>query len=417
MFPTSQSAFRFEERNDIDIAFTDKYKGWISKVIFCKPAIQIVINRLLILKTSNNYKKLNKELKYLINGTTIFLTPYDCEFVLNTFNKITTIKHFLNKYVYPTLKVKNINPKETINSQDLQFQEFTPLDKNIVTIENDSKIYKFRISEILTIYKFAVYNIDSNYMIPEPITPKNPYTNEELTLRQQYILYEKLLSHFCKKGKTLPEHYILMKNSYFSTEKFKIKYYCYLIYKCAITETQNLSDDEWFMNIDNYLCEYDHYCRICFRKTKNVRKLFSGILELFVLNEHDVYSYGDAENEYTKIAKKYGLLFDEKHEMTHRRISRARRPARWRPIQNTQEETETAPNNNTQNENQANTETDQFITNSDSENQSTTSSESESQSTTSSDSETQSDRHFSGFLEVLESESLGLLPSEGNSAI
>ena len=417
MFPTSQSAFRFEERNDIDITFTDKYKGWISKVIFCKPAIQIVINRLLILKTSNNYKKLNKELRYLKNGTTIFLTPYDCEFVLNTFNKITTIRHFLNKYVYSTLKVKNINPKETINSQDLQFQEFTPQDKNVVTIENDSKIYKFRISEILTIYKFAVYNIDSNYMIPEPIIPKNPYTNEELTLRQQYILYEKLLSYFCKKGKTLPEHYILMKNSYFSTEKFKIKYYCYLIYKCAITETQNLSDDEWFMNIDNYLCEYEHYCRICFRKTKNVRKLFSGILELFVLNEHDVYSYGDAENEYIKIAKKHGLVFDEKHEMTHRRISRARRPARWRPIQNTQEATETTSTNTTQHENQTNTETDQSTINSDSENQSTTNSDSENQSTTSSDSETQSDRHFSGFLEVLESESLGLLPSEGNSAI
>jgi hypothetical protein len=417
MFPTSQSAFRFEERNDIDITFTDKYKGWISKVIFCKPAIQIVINRLLILKTSNNYKKLNKELRYLRNGTTIFLTPYDCEFVLNTFNKITTIRHFLNKYVYSTLKVKNINPKETINSQDLQFQEFTPQDKNVVTIENDSKIYKFRISEILTIYKFAVYNIDSNYMIPEPIIPKNPYTNEELTLRQQYILYEKLLSYFCKKGKTLPEHYILMKNSYFSTEKFKIKYYCYLIYKCAITETQNLSDDEWFMNIDNYLCEYEHYCRICFRKTKNVRKLFSGILELFVLNEHDVYSYGDAENEYIKIAKKHGLVFDEKHEMTHRRISRARRPARWRPIQNTQEATETTSTNTTQHENQTNTETDQSTINSDSENQSTTNSDSENQSTTSSDSETQSDRHFSGFLEVLESESLGLLPSEGNSAI
>ena len=117
------------------------------------------------------------------------------------------------------------------------------------------------------------------------------------------------------------------------------------------------------------------------------------------------------------ISKKYGLLFDEKHEMTHRRISRARRPARWRPIQNTQEETETTSNNTTQNENHANTETDQFTINSDSENQSTTSSESENQSTTSSDPETQSDRHFSGFLEVLESESLGLLPSEGNSAI
>ena len=306
MLPTSQSTFRFEEKNHTDITFIDKYKGWISKVINCKPAIQIVINRLLILKTTNNYKKLNKELRYLKNGTTIFLTPNDCQYVINIFNKFTLIRHFLNKYVYSPLKVKNYKSKEIINSQDLQLQEFKPEDKNVIMIENKSKVYKFRISEILTIYKFAVYNIDSGYMIPQPVIPKNPYTNEELTLRQQYILYEKLLDYFCKKGKTLPEHYILIKNSYFSTEKFKIKYYCYLIYKCALTETQNLSDDEWFMNIDNYLSEYSHYCRICFRKTKNVRKIFSGILELFILNEHDVYSYGDAEIEYLEIAKKHG---------------------------------------------------------------------------------------------------------------
>lgn len=324
----THSAFRFDTNSNNDIDFTNKYRGWFS-ILGCKSHIQIVLNRLHTLRTMNNYKKLNKELKYLYNGTTVFLTPYDCKYTVNLFTKITTLRHFLNKCVCSIINKRNTK-KEVINTQDLEFQEIKETDTNIIKIENLSKIYQFRINEILTIYKFSVYNIDTNYYIPEPIKPKNPYTNEELTCKQNYVIYQEILKYFCKKGRCLPEHYILLKNSYFCTEKFKKKYYCYLIYKAAITETHNLSDDDWLLNIDNYLCNYSHYCNICFRKLKNVRQIFSGILELFVLNENDVYSYGDAENEYVKIASKHNLIFNEKHEIQHRNIVRARRPASWR---------------------------------------------------------------------------------------
>tara|TARA_B100000497_G_C7616548_1_gene370336 strand:+ start:37 stop:963 length:927 start_codon:yes stop_codon:yes gene_type:complete len=308
--------------------------------------------------------------------------------------------------VYSTLKKRKNKEINIINNQDLQFNDIHNYDKNIIKLENNSKIYQFRISEILAIYKFAVYNINSDYIIPEPITPKNPYTNEELTLRQQYIIYDKILDYYCKKGRSLPEHYILMKNSYFSTDKFKKKYYCYLIYKCAVTETNNLSEDDWFMNIDNYLGEYDHYCRICFKRTKNVRKIFSGILELFVLNEHDIFSYGDAISEYMKIAKNHNLIFDDKHEIMHRRVVRARRRATWR---NNQTITNTSVNLDTENitgDTAVNTTVNTTVnTNEDVD------------STTSRDSSQESPTTFSGYLGILESESLGLLPSEDNSEI
>tara|TARA_Y100000389_G_scaffold189473_1_gene213254 strand:- start:1531 stop:2751 length:1221 start_codon:yes stop_codon:yes gene_type:complete len=403
----SESFFRFQRNSDsaVNINFTEKYKGWLS-IIYCKSIIKIVLNRLDILKKNNNYKKLNKELKYLHNRNTVFLTPYDCEFVINTFSKLTIIRHFLNKHVYSTLKKRKNKEINIINNQDLQFNDIHNYDKNIIKLENNSKIYQFRISEILAIYKFAVYNINSDYIIPEPITPKNPYTNEELTLRQQYIIYDKILDYYCKKGRSLPEHYILMKNSYFSTDKFKKKYYCYLIYKCAVTETNNLSEDDWFMNIDNYLGEYDHYCRICFKRTKNVRKIFSGILELFVLNEHDIFSYGDAISEYMKIAKNHNLIFDDKHEIMHRRVVRARRRATWR---NNQTITNTSVNLDTENitgDTAVNTTVNTTVnTNEDVD------------STTSRDSSQESPTTFSGYLGILESESLGLLPSEDNSEI
>jgi len=423
----SESFFRFQRNSnsEVNINFTEKYKGWLS-IIYCKSVIKIVLNRLDILKKNNNYKKLNKELKYLHNRNTVFLTPYDCEFVINTFSKLTIIRHFLNKHVYSTLNKRKNKEINIVNNQDLQFNDINNYDKNIIKFENNSKIYQFRISEILAIYKFAVYNINSDYIIPEPIIPKNPYTNEELTLRQQYIIYDKILDYYCKIGKSLPEHYILMKNSYFTIDKFKKKYYCYLIYKCAVTETNNLSDDDWFMNIDNYLGEYDHYCRICLKKTKNVRKIFSGILELFVLNEHDVFSYGDAISEYMKIAKKHHLIFDDKHEIMHRRVVRARRRATWRnnqTITNTSVnlETETITVNTT-GDTAVDTTVDTAVdttgdTAVDTTGDTTGDTNEDVESTTNSDSSQESPNTFSGYLGILESESLGLLPSEDNSEI
>ena len=414
---TSESFFRFQRNSnsEVNINFTEKYKGWLS-IIYCKSAIRIVLNRLDILKKNNNYKKLNKELKYLHKRTTVFLTPYDCEFVINTFVKLTIIRHFLNKHVYSTLTKRKNREKKFLNNQDLQFNEINSYDKNIIKLENNNKIYQFRISEILTIYKFAIYNVNPDYIIPEPTTPKNPYTNEELTLRQQYIIYDKILDYYCKKGKSLPEHYILIKNSYFSTDKFKKKYYCYLIYKCAVTETNNLSDDEWFMNIDNYLVEYDHYCRICFKKTNNVRKIFSGILELFVLNEHDIFSYGDAISEYMKIAKKHNLIFDDKHEIMHRRVVRARRRATWR---NNQTTTNTSVNLNTEGPSDNNFDDADIVTSSIEDNtvNTTEGNLEDTNSNISSDSSQEETNTFSGYLGILESESLGLLPSEDNSAL
>ena len=330
------STFRFNTNSQypININFTNKYKGWFS-CLNCKGHIQILLNRLFILKKNKNYKKINKELLYLYNNTTIFLTPNDCKFTIDTFNKLCRLRHFLYKYVYPTLNIyksglqKKYNGTqvkhnlEVANLNDLQFNKFNETDTNLVQIVSNNKIYNFRISEIISIYKFSLNNHE--WVVPEPMNPKNPYTNEELTLKHHYTIYKKMLEFYCKKQKCLPEHYILLKNSYFNVELFNKKYYCYLLYKAAVTESNNLSDSEWFLNINNYLIDYPHYCAKCFYKTKNVRKIFSGILELFVLNENEVYSYGDAETEYEKLAKENNLYFDSKHEVFHRKYRRIRR--------------------------------------------------------------------------------------------
>jgi hypothetical protein len=122
-------------------------------------------------------------------------------------------------------------------------------------------------------------------------------------------------------------------------------------------------------------------------------------LELFVLNENDVYSYGDAENEYVKIASKHNLIFNEKHEIQHRNIARARRPASWR-TNRTSRITNTIENNITNNN-------ESTIINQFDDESNDSSSENASQS--------ESLQSFSDMSDNLEE--LPFLPSEDNSSI
>ena len=98
-----------------------------------------------------------------------------------------------------------------------------------------------------------------------------------------------------------------------------------MLYKSAVGEVINISTNEWFMNMDDYLSSSTHYCKKCFQKNRSIRKQFEGILELFVLNDQNVYTYGDAMRNYSKIAKKNNLFFKANHYISHRKFKRVRR--------------------------------------------------------------------------------------------
>lgn len=316
---TPGEPFQFEQSALVNYNFTSKYRGWFS-IIKCKSNIQVLLNKLFTLKSEKNFKNLNSELHYLYNHLTIFLTPNDCEYTLDTFNKLCLIKRLIDNYRSSSLKkeISNIT-----NDTDLLLNEFDKKDKNTICLNINNASYRFRIHELLSIYKFSSFNM--NYSCPEPINAKNPYTNEPISMKDHFIIYEKLFKHYCSNGKSLPEHYILLKNSYFDINLFNKKYYCYMLYKSAVGEVINISTNEWFMNMDDYLSSSTHYCKKCFQKDRSIRKQFEGILELFVLNDQNVYTYGDAMRNYSKIAKKNNLFFKANHYISHRKFKRVRR--------------------------------------------------------------------------------------------
>lgn len=295
--------------------FIKTYSGWLHG--YCKQNISSKVDLLMLHYGKMQFTELNKQLHYLYTNSAVFFTKDDCKETIRIFNKLLYIKGWFYKYI----KKSTLKTPLLVNNIDLQLEEFKDSDKNVVTINCNKLVYTFRISELLSIYRHSTTNLD--YDIPKPLLPMNPYTNEQFTLKQHYIIYDKLLDYYCGLRRTLPEHYILFKNSYFDTELFYKKYYVFLMYKTIRTTVKNMTLIEWLSEMDRLCGGLDSHCKICFNKLKNVRTIFKNVLELWLLNENDIWIFGCGLNEYNRIAKSNKQHFQQTHYITHRLIKRA----------------------------------------------------------------------------------------------
>ena len=295
--------------------FIKTYSGWLHG--YCKQNISSKVDLLIFCYSKMKFIELNTQLHYLYTASAVFFTEDDCKETVNIFNKLVYIRSWLYKYT----KKSTLKTPLLVNNIDLQLEEFKDSDKNVVTINCNKRVYTFRISELLSIYRHSTTNLD--YDIPKPLLPMNPYTNEQFTLKQHYIIYDKLLDYYCGLRRTLPEHYMLFKNSYFNTGLFYKKYYVFLMYKTIRATVKNMTLREWLFEMDRLCGVIKTHCKICFNKLKNVRIIFANVLELWLLNESDIWVFGCGLDEYKRIAKSNKLYFKKKHYITHRLIKRA----------------------------------------------------------------------------------------------
>ena len=321
----SKPAFRFTlqpEHPNINIDFIKKYDGWLNNISE-SDKIKYKITELFSNYKSKDFCLINNELHYLYSNTLTFFTPTDTYKTIKIYNDLILLRNFINKIVskYIRLKLLKVYHKnwEISNKIDLSLNKFSSSDSDIIFINdyNLKKIYSFRASEIINIYRFSLeYN---NEGTPLPINPKNPYTNECFTLKQHYEIYNCLLKYFFKRYKTLPEIYILFKNSYFSKDIFASKSIIYLVSRNTRIYVSNLTFNEWLYEINDFAENIRGFCFSCFKKKKNIRYLCKNILELFILNENDIYYYGDAIAEFKKILSENLLIFGKRHNIVHRR--------------------------------------------------------------------------------------------------
>lgn len=274
------------------------------------------LNEMYSFYLDKNFHELNIKLEKFYSGNVFFLLEEDCKLVLNCFRKLLLLRNFIMKKLFYI----NCNSLELSNETDLGYNKINLNDDDILSLINCKKYkYCFRISEVVNLYKYALFNHDDE--ISEPIVPKNPYTGQNLTMHHHYILYEYILEYYCKKKKSLPEFYLIFKNSYFDITKFYCKYYIQLNYNAVNNYVRDMDFRQWLFSLSEYVSGQSFFCRNCFRTKTNVRQIFSNSLQLFMLNDIDMFSYGDGLDNFIDLCKKTSLYFDKDHNHKNDRSS------------------------------------------------------------------------------------------------
>ena len=78
---------------------------------------------------------------------------------------------------------------------------------------------------------------------------------------------------------------------------------------------------QWLFSLSEYVSGQSFFCRNCFRTKTNVRQIFSNSLQLFMLNDIDMFSYGDGLDNFIDLCKKTSLYFDKDHNHKNDRSS------------------------------------------------------------------------------------------------
>ena len=68
---------------------------------------------------------------------------------------------------------------------------------------------------------------------------------------------------------------------------------------------------QWLFSICEYVSEQSFFCQKCFRKKANIRQIFSHSLQIFMLNDLDMFSYGDGLDNFIDICKKTHYIFQK----------------------------------------------------------------------------------------------------------
>ena len=320
--------FRFNTNITNNLKNLDFMKGYK----FNFPNQNSNINAYVSILFSNYLKKkffkINEMNERFIKNNSL-LTEKENNKIIILFEKIILIKNFFRKYLYRESKlnkpftIKTKKNWEILNETDLSLNKFKDED-NYILIKNYStkQAYKFKITDILKLYKHSIYNSNGDFVYPSPKQLVNPYTGETITLKQHVDIYNNLLKFYSKKVKCLPNYICNFKGSYFNITRYMSRFNTDLFYRSAYYYVNNFTNTEWDESFIDYILSFPSikktFCKICFKKFQNRRKLFTKVLVIGNLNDNNIFSYGDGINIYIKLAKEHSLFFSNSHVMNHR---------------------------------------------------------------------------------------------------
>jgi hypothetical protein len=246
----------------------------------------------------------------------------------------------INKYIEALIVIKNFvqsrykrikyEKKEYVNNQNLLMIDFEKNDF-IISIQNNDKIYRFDVRDIINLYKYSIKDIDRyTYLNHDLKKICNPYTGLPFNLKDSISIYFQLLDYFRAKG-FIPSFIQNFKECYFDVDTYYNTYYNKIMNK-SVTDYLNYIDmelykEEFLEMILSTNAIKSSYCKHCYEKKNVYKNIFFPVVKLYILNSNNIYIYGNYETLFFEIAETENLLFDNDHRTFHRkRVARRRTP-------------------------------------------------------------------------------------------
>lgn len=267
---------------------------------------------------TNNYiksfKDFNNKLKEIESNP--FLNKNNLteikEITFKNIKVINTIKYFLrNRHI-------NRNYEYPI-TEDLHFNKLSSYDSEDIIHIKDSvnrRYWSFYYKDLINIIKTSIKNNEDNF--PNPLNPKNPYTNQIFTISNLYKIYSKINNY------DLPlEVYLYYKNN-FNKRLMLVNHWIYFVKSACKNYVKNMNDIEFLNELIGALKGYlnpKQYDWEKIKDDKNMREKFENIVIKINLSENTYFSDKELEdikkellsiiqiNSYKRIYKKVQKKF------------------------------------------------------------------------------------------------------------
>jgi hypothetical protein len=192
-----------------------------------------------------NYNMKKSRFKYYERQEDILRNPLfneeNKEQLKDYFHKNASLKFLCNKFY---LKIKNRLIKPA-NGTDIYCDNFEP-NKELICIQRKEFIWQFVPEQILLLVNKSL--TFSNYMIPEPSFPKNPYTNKLFNKLEMYKIHS-----FLKKR----NHNDMLYFDLFYKYQFDIDEFTYNCFKILKTDTVTETVKGWRYDDEDLLAYID----------------------------------------------------------------------------------------------------------------------------------------------------------------
>ena len=263
------------------------------------------------------YQKVEEIMTSLKNNTKAF---YSTDMKTELLKLVTSYLTIRKTVQIGYKKVRKVAVR--VNELNLSLSTILPNKSIDVTIDNS--IYSFDVNELLKIYRYSLHSINNSlYLNGELNPPRNPYTNLCFSLRENIIIYDKFKDYYISIGRALPVYLEKFKSVYFDIELYRRYNFDSLMSKSVASYIGELSQAEFKTEFKTMIASSmytkDNYCRHCYKKRELV-KLFSKIIELYILNSNNIFIFGCYTTEFRIILEKNKTVFGRSHIKQHRKI-------------------------------------------------------------------------------------------------